>query len=397
MEPSGAGEKTKASGAEGAAELGAAGLEQVAVRGEQADGVLVEGDLAGLAGLGALLLEAGLRLGVAAVDGQQAAVEVDVAPAQGGDLASARAGEHGEPEKQAPFRVGPGGVEEPRGFVGAGRVGFGALRRGRDGHCGLIDAEVLPAHGAAEGATDDVMDLSRRAAAQWAARVAVAGAAGAHRAAAVQARVEALQELGVEPCGGERAEGRQDVEADQVVVALAGRVLQDHNIEPLLDGLPDRQVGLGLLVLVDLALKAGERLLGLVDGLDRLAGVAGPARKRVGAGEDDGAVGAAGQLLDVAATPALARGHGMDARSALSHDPSHAACLRAISRRGTAGQRVVPPAGFEPALPPPEGGALSPELRGPYPDEPSLRPARVPAGSGSTARRRRTPSRGRTR
>jgi site-specific DNA recombinase len=25
---------------------------------------------------------------------------------------------------------------------------------------------------------------------------------------------------------------------------------------------------------------------------------------------------------------------------------------------------VVPPAGFEPALPPPEGGALSPELRG---------------------------------
>jgi integrase len=29
--------------------------------------------------------------------------------------------------------------------------------------------------------------------------------------------------------------------------------------------------------------------------------------------------------------------------------------------------RVVPPAGFEPALPPPEGGALSPELRGPNP------------------------------
>ncbi len=27
--------------------------------------------------------------------------------------------------------------------------------------------------------------------------------------------------------------------------------------------------------------------------------------------------------------------------------------------------RVVPPAGFEPAHPPPEGGALSPELRGP--------------------------------
>src|SRR2546423_14268340 len=33
---------------------------------------------------------------------------------------------------------------------------------------------------------------------------------------------------------------------------------------------------------------------------------------------------------------------------------------------GTAQFCDVPPAGFEPALPPPEGGALSPELRGPY-------------------------------
>ena len=35
---------------------------------------------------------------------------------------------------------------------------------------------------------------------------------------------------------------------------------------------------------------------------------------------------------------------------------------------------VVPPAGFEPALPPPEGGALSPELRGRYLGNPSARP-----------------------
>lgn len=33
--------------------------------------------------------------------------------------------------------------------------------------------------------------------------------------------------------------------------------------------------------------------------------------------------------------------------------------------RVAAGPSSVPPAGFEPALPPPEGGALSPELRGP--------------------------------
>ena len=47
---------------------------------------------------------------------------------------------------------------------------------------------------------------------------------------------------------------------------------------------------------------------------------------------------------------------------------------------------VVPPTGFEPALPPPEGGALSPELRGPCaqrrvapgradPSQPSSQPA----------------------
>src|SRR3954453_10726398 len=34
---------------------------------------------------------------------------------------------------------------------------------------------------------------------------------------------------------------------------------------------------------------------------------------------------------------------------------------------------MVPPAGFEPALPPPEGGALSPELRGRTDSEPSAR------------------------
>jgi hypothetical protein len=35
------------------------------VRGQQLDGMRVEGNLAGLASLGVLLLEAGLRLGVA--------------------------------------------------------------------------------------------------------------------------------------------------------------------------------------------------------------------------------------------------------------------------------------------------------------------------------------------
>ncbi len=167
-------------------------------------------------------LSAGLRLRVAAGDGQQAALEVDVAPAQRGDLASARAGEHGQPEQQAPLRVAPRRVQQPRGLVGAGRVGLGALGRRGDGHRGLVHAEVAPADGAFEGAADDVVHLARGAGAQRPAGVAGAGAAGAHVAAAVQAGVEALQQLGVELGGLEVPERRQDVEPDQVLRSARG-------------------------------------------------------------------------------------------------------------------------------------------------------------------------------
>ncbi len=199
-------------------------------------------------GLRGLLLEAGPGLSVAAVD--------------------------------RPLRVGPGGVEEPCRLVGAGRVGLRAFRRRRDGHRGLVHAQVLPAHGAAESAPDDVVDLPCGDAAERAADVAVAGPAGAHRPAAVQSGVEALQELGVEPRGGECPERRHHVEPDEVLVALARRVLQDRDVEPLLDRLPDRDVGLRLLVLVDLALQPDEHLPRVVVGRDGLAEVARPAVSR---------------------------------------------------------------------------------------------------------------------
>src|SRR3954453_2896454 len=44
--------------------------------------------------------------------------------------------------------------------------------------------------------------------------------------------------------------------------------------------------------------------------------------------------------------------------------------------------RSVPPAGFEPAPPPPEGGALSPELRGPCGLAKNNRPAVAPESGG---------------
>src|SRR5688572_12738860 len=53
----------------------------------------------------------------------------------------------------------------------------------------------------------------------------------------------------------------------------------------------------------------------------------------------------------------------------------------------------VPPAGFEPALPPPEGGALSPELRGRHdPETVAERPPALLAGNTATTPPRRTRS-----
>ena len=52
-----------------------------------------------------------------------------------------------------------------------------------------------------------------------------------------------------------------------------------------------------------------------------------------------------------------------------AREPRPAAAPRAVvehrRRDLPQGRNEAPPAGFEPALPPPEGGALSPELRGP--------------------------------
>jgi hypothetical protein len=126
----------------------------------------------------------------------------------------------------------------------------------------------------------------------------------------VQPRVEALQELGVELRGRQVAERREDVEPDEVVVPLPRGVLQGGDVEPLLDGLPEGDVGVRVLVLVDLALQPGHALLGLGVGRPGLAEPARLAGQRVGACVDDDAVRAARQLLDVAADAAPARRHG---------------------------------------------------------------------------------------
>jgi hypothetical protein len=53
-------------------------------------------------------------------------------------------------------------------------------------------------------------------------------------------------------------EGRQDVQPDEVVVAVPGGLLDLDDLEPLRDRLGDRDRGLRVLLLVDLPLQSGE-------------------------------------------------------------------------------------------------------------------------------------------
>jgi hypothetical protein len=53
--------------------------------------------------------------------------KVDVAPAQRGDLASPRAGEHGQPEQQPPFGVALHAASSALGGSGSVRSGEGVM------------------------------------------------------------------------------------------------------------------------------------------------------------------------------------------------------------------------------------------------------------------------------
>src|ERR687897_1013183 len=133
--------------------------------------------------------------------------------------------------------------------------------------------------------------------------------AGAELTAAVQAGVEAFEELGVELGCRQITEGRHDVEPDQVVVPLPGGVLELGHVEPLLDGLADREPCLWVCLLVDLALEPGERDLGLRVAVGCFLEVALLAGQWVDADVDDCPVAARAQLLDVAARASPMRWH----------------------------------------------------------------------------------------
>ena len=101
------------------------------------------------------------------------------------------------------------------------------------------------------------------------------------------------------------------------------------------------QLSARLVVLVDLALQLGQRLLGGVVALGGLPEVARSAGERVEAGVHDGAMRAAGQLLDVSARAALAGGMGLRLAPLIPRTIPRIEPLDGAARR-TAGQWWCP-------------------------------------------------------
>ena len=163
------------------------------------------------------------------------------------------------------------------------------------------------------------MDLSSCATAQWLVDVALRRPRRTHQLAAVQLRIEAFQQFSVESADLQITESRYDVEPDQVLVPVARRLLQLGYGHPLLDGLGNRDGGLGLSVEVDVALQAGELLLRLCSGLPRLAHVAAPTGQRVDAHGNHRPVASGRQWLDVPA----AAGPGRHGCTVSPTDPTH--------------------------------------------------------------------------
>lgn len=276
---------------------------------QQLDGVGVQRDAATLPRLGALLPGTLARLRVAAFDGQHPCCEIYIAPPQRAQLTPAAPGDHGQPQQQTPLWILRRLAQQARGLGGRRWVGFAAFERRRLGDFGLVDREVAPAHRPVEGGAEDEVNLAHGVRGQRGAFVVSRAFPAAQVLAVPQPGVEALQELCVDFRRGRGAEGRFDVEPDQVLVALAGAVLVPRDLQPLLQHLRDRDVAARVPLLVDLLLQSGQRLLGLAVAAVGLLEVVLLARQRIDTGIDPDAEAVA-TFLDVAARAALTSRHG---------------------------------------------------------------------------------------
>ena len=104
-----------------------------------------------------------LVVGVGALlgDGERAGIEVDVLPAQPGQLATAHAGVQGEDPQRGEAVVADMAEERGRLVAGPHRQ-LGVLDAGRSGAAGRVDRDQVPAHGIGKGAVQHSVGVLHR-------------------------------------------------------------------------------------------------------------------------------------------------------------------------------------------------------------------------------------------
>ena len=124
---------------------------------------------------------------------------------------------------------------------------------------GLVHPEVTPSQPETEGAASKEVNLADRVRGQWSTCMSGPLRPVAEFPATQEATVEALEELGVDLAGGRWAEGRAQVDADEVVVAGTGAALVTRHLEPLVEEFAHRHPATWVAAFVHLRLQPCER------------------------------------------------------------------------------------------------------------------------------------------
>jgi hypothetical protein len=331
------------------AEGGTPLLEPAPVLGQDVHRFGVERDAPVLVVLGVLLPRLAIALADAARHGDDPDRQIYVAPPQGAQLTTARAGDDREPDERSPVGLRPRGDDDLGRVLGRRRARLGLRGRRRLGPDDGVGGQPPPPHGALQGTAEDEVDLADRGGAEGAALVHPAACvalvrmrrpvvdvalAAAVVAAAPQLGVEGIEHARVECPDLLRADQRADVLLRVAGVGLARAALPRAHREVLIEQLVHRRVGARVPPLVDLVQQPRPGLLReparLRPRRDHLDEVVPTSRHRVLARVDPHAECAAGQLVDRAAgAPST--------RASSSHDASvQRPCVTSrVTRRGS--------------------------------------------------------------
>jgi hypothetical protein len=298
---------------------------------------------------------------------------VEVPPPQSTHLATARAGDHRQPDEHPPVRVAaPRLGDQARRFLGRRGLRIGRRHRRRLGLVHRVRAHPPPPHRALVGTAEHVVNLADRRRAQWPAPVWSAPGIALVRvarpvvhtvtvAAVLPAPphlcVQRVQDLGVDRTDLGRTDERADVLIDVLPVALdrppATGVLIEVAVQQLVDGGRRPRVA----PLPDVGEEAETDPFGALPGLragrHRLDEAVPALRDRVLTGVDPHAQGPAREQLDVAlvaCTRAHGLGHDRDGRRTRA---TNRATTEEAARFGPTSSQVrwVETKGIEPSTP----------------------------------------------